>query len=108
MMVRQGDQRISVRCLDRNDPEAVIENSMLYEFRERLGDFELSRADLDCDFPVSCGTHEYPVCRVGDLALCGGAEVVRIEVAPDQRMRIDEQIHCMYSLKSLRCSSSSS
>src|SRR5436190_4317815 len=93
--------------LDRQHFKASPAERLAEECLKRLLQGVLAHADLDGDLPVTCRADELCVRRVQDVVHCPLAQPPIAEHEPQESVRIQEQLHGMYSAKSRRCSSSS-
>src|SRR5262245_24222257 len=104
---RQCDQFGRVARLDGQDCEAVIDDGLLDESGERDVQGVFPDAELDRHLPVAGRADRHLVCRIFDVLLGSGTQLRVIEVVPEERVRVEQHVHGMYSVKSLKCSSSS-
>ncbi|MBM3992579.1 MAG: hypothetical protein FJ303_00235 [Planctomycetes bacterium] len=87
--------------------KSVHGNRAVPKVFERLRDGVFANADIDSGFPVACGADPLLVGRVDDRRSSLGAQLGIGQVEPQDRVRVEQQHHGMYSAKSCKWSSSS-
>lgn len=95
-MERQTQQALQMRCLNRQDVYALLEQGVL-DYGKIIHEFEFADGDLDGHFPQADRTCRNLVAAVFDLLALRFREVGMSFQIPEQDVRIQQQFHGWYS-----------
>src|SRR5262252_4351934 len=93
--------------LNRQNMECVGRNLSLDKYVIGFRQFIFAKTDFDSDLPICRRAYLDVVCWVNDEIFGCWTQLWIIQKEPQKRMRVEQQPHGMYSLKSSRCVSSS-
>src|SRR5262245_19937087 len=99
-MVRQPSLTVGVIHRDWQDRQAQVGNRLRHPLAIRQRQRQLAQTNLDGDLPHRCSTEQQVVRRVRDRRVSRWAEEMVLIDVPDDRLRVDQGSHSMYSLKS--------
>src|SRR5262249_1954355 len=107
VMERQARQGSRMLWFNGQNDEPVIRNPLLHECLVELRQRILIQTDLDGDFPIAGRTDQLLVAEVFDMISGMAAQLRSAEHEPQEGVRVEQNPHGIYSLKSSRCASSS-
>src|SRR5688572_27912000 len=106
-MIGEVKQERRVIRLNRENCKAVSVQAHIDEVIVGLMDRDLSDVDFDRKLPIACWANEDLIRGIVDQGRRSGADPRVPKRVPQERVRVEENPHGMYSAKSFRWSSSS-
>src|SRR6266705_2205450 len=100
MMQRHSRKCCRVLRNNGEDAEIVGRDLPLHKYLIPFGQRILAEADLDRDLPIRGRADLDIVVCIRDQAIRGNTESQIVQEKPQERVRVEQQPHSMYSLKS--------